>query len=159
MEDCSHNDGRVLELYGRDALNDHGERFLSTATNCKLAITNTILGTYARMEYRTRTKAPVSITVSGPSTYKPSKPIDQQQSTCCEAQCQPLAKADSDHNIAHRESRLSVVTFHPADECEGPQTAGIPIDMFFHVRWKAFSECSRESHRHDQPSYPAWKHL
>ena len=38
---CGSDDGRALAAYGRDVKNDHGERLLSFATNCKLALTNT----------------------------------------------------------------------------------------------------------------------
>ena len=36
------HDGRVLEAYGRDELNNNGKRLLSLASDNKLALTNTI---------------------------------------------------------------------------------------------------------------------
>ena len=38
---CSDGDTRALGVHGHGALNDNGERLSSSATNCKIALTNT----------------------------------------------------------------------------------------------------------------------
>ena len=104
---CGDDESRVLGAYGRDARNDNGERLLSFATNCKLALTNTFFSTR---------KGGISHTHNGTSPndrkridYILTRQVHRPRVHDVKVipQPPPPAKADSDHNMMYIKVRLS----------------------------------------------------
>ena len=102
IEGC--DDGRVLGAYGRDELNNNGQRLLSLASDNKLALTNTFFrarksGLYHINSRNDRKRIDYILTRQAhrPRVYD-IKLHPQPQSP---------AKKDSDHNIVYAMVRLS----------------------------------------------------
>ena len=98
MEEC--DDGTVLGAYGRDELNNNGNRLLSLASDNKLAVTNTFFSarkgglshTFNRINSRNDRKR---------MDYILTRQANRPRVYDVEVHPQPPspAKTDSDHNI------------------------------------------------------------
>ena len=115
---CSDDESRILGAYGRDALNDNGERLLSFAINCKLALTDTFFSarkggkshTYNRTSPKNRKQ------IDDIFTRQAHRPRVHDVEVV--PQPPPPAKANSDHNIVHIKVRL---TGHVAPNRQSPK--------------------------------------
>ena len=105
MRGIGWTDNKVLGAYGRDDLNDNGERLLTTATDNKLALLSTYYATPARG---------ISYTFQSPNRgnaqcrldYILTRQVDRRLVRNAAVQTPPRENAESDHNLVIGNIRL-----------------------------------------------------
>ena len=107
-------DSKVLGAYGRDELNDHGERLLTHATDDKLALLNTSFATPARgisytFQHKNRGKAQYRL------DYILTRQGDREMVRNFTVRTPPRDNAELDHSLVTANIRLigRIVTNRP----------------------------------------------